>query len=474
MPDGNRASKPKSERGGKMMRNANIRLMSLSVVVASALWYANAQPTLYWIYDPDDRDTRHRVWGYSVTKDGRYVVGSCITGWENYDPDRKYPFLWDRQNQSFNISFADCNTVGVEARDVAYVNGDYGPNDLTIVGGYPSAASTPFVWSQNRGCHPVNFANIGFAYSLSEDYLFAGVDRYGPNPIAVIWGSSYPRPGLYRKVLQSGPSEALAIAKQNSSIVVGWARNAAGRNQAVVWKHTGVRDASPTQQYFLPYPSDWSSLTGSAAVAISSDGRIILGNGSGQIIGDEFIAPVVAIFIWRWDGANSGTITLEEIPTSPVIFEASTALAISDDGRTIVGYRNYPDTNRQVSPRAARWRKTGSRWVYEDLNQTYSNLLRDGSVLRVAQAISPDGRYIVGWGYNATRRRQEAFLLDTGPCTVHDGDVNNDGCISDADLLQVLFAFGSTGSNLGRVDVNCDGIVDDADLILVLINFGRC
>jgi hypothetical protein len=51
--------------------------------------------------------------------------------------------------------------------------------------------------------------------------------------------------------------------------------------------------------------------------------------------------------------------------------------------------------------------------------------------------------------------------------------VNRNGCVDDADLLQVLFAFGQTGSNLlGRVDVNCDGVVDDADLLIVLFNFG--
>lgn len=57
-------------------------------------------------------------------------------------------------------------------------------------------------------------------------------------------------------------------------------------------------------------------------------------------------------------------------------------------------------------------------------------------------------------------------------CIPHFGDVNEDDCIDDADLLAVLFAFGSTGSNLGRVDVTCDGVVDDADLLIVLFNFG--
>ncbi|MFQ3611521.1 MAG: hypothetical protein SNJ72_08510 [Fimbriimonadales bacterium] len=50
-----------------------------------------------------------------------------------------------------------------------------------------------------------------------------------------------------------------------------------------------------------------------------------------------------------------------------------------------------------------------------------------------------------------------------------DGDVNGDGCVDDADLLMVLFAFGGQG---GAEDVNGDGIVDDADLLIVLFNFG--
>ncbi|MCX7992511.1 MAG: DVUA0089 family protein [Fimbriimonadales bacterium] len=61
---------------------------------------------------------------------------------------------------------------------------------------------------------------------------------------------------------------------------------------------------------------------------------------------------------------------------------------------------------------------------------------------------------------------------DCGGCQQHNGDVDNNGCVDDADLLSVLFGFGSSGGNLGRVDVNCDQVVDDADLLLVLFNFG--
>jgi len=59
---------------------------------------------------------------------------------------------------------------------------------------------------------------------------------------------------------------------------------------------------------------------------------------------------------------------------------------------------------------AFRW--TADRGM-EDLNLVYGQLLGSGSFLTVATAISPDGRYIVGAGYNAARGHAEAFLLDT-------------------------------------------------------------
>jgi hypothetical protein len=49
------------------------------------------------------------------------------------------------------------------------------------------------------------------------------------------------------------------------------------------------------------------------------------------------------------------------------------------------------------------------------------------------------------------------------------GDVNGDNIVDDADLLQVLFNFGSDDA---ASDANGDGIVDDADLLTVLFNFG--
>ncbi|MCW5934212.1 MAG: hypothetical protein KIT45_07940 [Fimbriimonadia bacterium] len=52
------------------------------------------------------------------------------------------------------------------------------------------------------------------------------------------------------------------------------------------------------------------------------------------------------------------------------------------------------------------------------------------------------------------------------------GDTNGDGCVNDLDLLNVLFAFGMTGSGLPE-DLNADGRVDDEDLLMVLLGFGN-
>jgi uncharacterized membrane protein len=151
---------------------------------------------------------------------------------------------------------------------------------------------------------------------------------------------------------------------------------------------------------------------------------------------------------------------MQDLGTLPG-YDRSFANAVSADGSVVVGGSGR---------RAFRWTASGGM---EDLNTTYASLLTNGSVLIEARAISPDGRYIVGWGDNAATRGYEAFLLDTGPrCTAHNGDVDANGCVDDADLLAVLFNFGSSGSNLGREDTNCDGTVDDADLLQVLFNFG--
>ena len=73
--------------------------------------------------------------------------------------------------------------------------------------------------------------------------------------------------------------------------------------------------------------------------------------------------------------------------------------------------------------------------------------------------------------------RASFYIKVTGAATLADAivsssDIDGSGCVDDADLLAVLFAFGNSGSGLDE-DANCDGTVDDADLLEVLFNFGN-
>jgi WD40 repeat protein len=104
-------------------------------------------------------------------------------------------------------------------------------------------------------------------------------------------------------------------------------------------------------------------------------------------------------------------------------------------------------------------------WRVSDgmLLQTYDE---ETSLDVLSIAFSPDGQ-LFGYG-----RYDGTVVVAHTPTLLRDGDVNNDGCVDDTDLLQVLFVFGQSGSNLPE-DLNNDGTVNDSDLLEVLSNFGR-
>jgi len=223
-------------------------------------------------------------------------------------------------------------------------------------------------------------------------------------------------------------SEAYGVSA-DGRVVVGGAQNAAGRERAFRWTaEGGMEDLG-----MLP------GSIGSRAYSVSSDGRVVVGEAWNA-------AEVRRAFRWE-SGVMADLGMLGGV--------GSEAYGVSADGRVVVG-RGFG--------RAFRCTAAGGM---EDLNITYANLLTPGSYLWSAYAISPDGRYIVGYGYNAATRRWEGYLLDTGfPLR---GDVDRNGCVDDADLLAVLFAF--SGQGYRNEDLNWDGVIDDADLLVVLSNF---
>jgi len=206
--------------------------------------------------------------------------------------------------------------------------------------------------------------------------------------------------------LGGGYSEAYGVSA-DGAVVVGVAWNAAGQYRAFRWTASGGMQ-------------DLGTLPGggrSEARGVSADGSVVVGMAYNA-------AGYERAFRWR----NGVMQDLGTLPGG----NRSWAWGVSADGSVVVG---------QGGVRAFRWTASGGM---EDLNTTYASLLTNGPYLVLAIAISPDGRYIVGYGYNVATNRNEAFLLDTGTGRPRcNGDVNGDGIVDDADLLIVLFNFGN-------------------------------
>jgi probable HAF family extracellular repeat protein len=238
---------------------------------------------------------------------------------------------------------------------------------------------------------------------------------------AVVVGRAYNAAGQWRAfrwtelggmqvlgTLGGGNSYANDVSA-DGAVVVGRASNAAGQEHAFRWTASGgMQDLGTLPGYDRSYAYD-----------VSADGSVVVGWA-------ENAAWQRRAFRWTASGGMQDLGTLGGT--------VNTAHDVSADGAVVVGESGW---------RAFRWTQLGGM---EDLNTTYASLLTNGSVLGLARAISPNGRYIVGEGYNAATGRGEAFLLDapyTPPCNPPDGDVNGDGIVDDADLLIVLFNFGN-------------------------------
>lgn len=366
-----------------------------------------------------------------VSADGSIVVGFAYN--QNFD---YRAFRWQNGVMEPIASRTGgwSEAHGISADGNVVVGGATGPQ---------AELMTAFRWTAREGMQFLGALGgaMGRANAASADgsVIVGHAEEASGNYSAFRWTA---REGM-RNLGGFGGSYGVAHGvSADGSVIVGYAKDELDYWRAFRWtQETGMQDLG-----------DFGGLN-SRAFRVSADGTVIVGTA-------EYRGNITHAFRWTEQGGMQDIDTLN----SPM----SLAYDVSDDGNIVVGH--YAPTVDDFF-RAFRW--TPARGM-EDLNIVYADLLADGSVLFQAFATSADGRFIVGSGQNAATGRREAFLLDTRvPCRPHNGDVDESGCVDDADLLAVLFAFGQTGQSLGRVDTNCDAIVDDADLLQVLFNFGQ-
>ncbi|SHK43601.1 hypothetical protein [Rhodothermus profundi] len=257
-----------------------------------------------------------------------------------------------------------------------------------------------FRWVEGQGAEDLGTlgGTISYAYGISPQGMVvvgkaANVQGQGR---AVLWDlNAAPLAPRDLGTLGGGWSEAQAVVVLTNPadmVVVGWAETASGDYHAFRWtSSSGMQDLGTLG-------GDWSE-----ARSLSDDGQVVVGfarNASNRI----------RAFIWTPQGG------MQDLGVLPGYDVSSMAQDVTADGSVVVG-----SSRALLQSRAFRWTATGGM---EDLNVTYAALLQQSnSVLEVAQAISPNGRYIVGWGINGATQRREAFLLDTAKLTTVSSEV---------------------------------------------------
>jgi probable HAF family extracellular repeat protein len=403
------------------MRRHEWRVLGLIVGVSLTIGSRAHAQSITWLGVLPGYDYSYAT---GVSADGSIVSGICG---QNFG-DSVVGFRWTSSDGMQSLEHPDGSTF---AWSVA-------SHTDRIVGGLTVASEArAFYW--DAGSLQTLFGLGGvytMAYNVSADgSVIVGASTTIRNEArAVRWRGSTPED---LGVLSGRNTSSAYGVSADGSVIVGVSSGSGYNATAVRWTPDGIEA--------LSVPSNWISST---AVRASADGDIVIG--TAETDDGRRVA-------FRWNSS-----TAQDLGTlgGNSVF----AYDITDDGDVVVGFSQLEDE----SGAAFRWTVSDGM---ENLNTTYAYLLTNGSHLVEARGISSDGRYIVGMGYNAATNQTEAFLLDTA-CTGHNGDVDASGCVDDADLLAVLFAFGSTGANLGRVDVNCDQTIDDADLLTVLFNFG--
>jgi hypothetical protein len=276
---------------------------------------------------------------------------------------------------------------------------------------------------------------------------------------------------------------------ESASRVAGWSGTSSSTGRYIIFL-TGVSGATAGDPADCPPPDPWDEqfYGGGDAGDLPATAQLVTlpdqtpcQSPVTRVRGDNGTDDVDMYVICITDPANfvASTVGTTGWDTQLWLFRCDgTGVVHNDDNPdATTGLQSRIDNRTNCIQQGGIYLLAISRWNRDAVDATGNRLWNDSPSRSLRCADGPGAANpVAGWtgttpagGRYVISLQGAHFVDDDG---TNGGDVNLDGCVDDADLLQVLFAFGQTGDNLGRVDVNCDQVVDDADLLQVLFNFG--
>lgn len=331
---------------------------------------------------PSAYTTQFTSLAYGVSSDGSVVVGESFSSYQE-------AFRWTELGGMVGLGDLATGSNMSVARGVSA--------DGSVVVGVSSTSGgdRPFRWA---GGAMVNLGKLAGgnahakAWGVSADgsvvvgesgSTFAGVGSVE----AFRWSQATGMLGLGD--LAGGANRSVAFAASaDGSVIVGEGSIAGGASRAFRWTQAG----GMVDLGILP------GYISSLALGVSPDGNVVIGvNGSTTGAQQAF----------RWT-AGSGMVGLGDLPGGNYY---SIARGVSADGNRIVGIS--VGLSGSIGD-AFIWEPgTGMRDLQDVLVSDYGFKIPAGWFLRDARAISPDGRFIVGYGNNPDGK-VEAWLVDLG------------------------------------------------------------